>query len=186
MNFMNHFEKPLIYGFSITGSDSEKYYILDGNEKKTFSKSATDRCGKIYIFLQNNEVVYVGTTVRSISSRLRDSFTGYYKYKFIKSEDKKFQLVIYCLKQNHELALNSDGDIEANRLSKDNMSSETRIKQSLLIENIEAELSLLVRNELGRWAKFQNEIHFNNFLLNGKELAEEVYQNLKEITKKTV
>lgn len=44
------------------------------------------------------------------------------------------------------------------------------------LENIEAELTYLVRNKTNSWPLFQNEIHFNNKYKNGRKIASQIFE----------
>jgi hypothetical protein len=59
---------------------------------KTFPRQLTKKnCGKIYVIKEDNFYLYVGTTMQSITSRLRYGLTangkyGYYGYKWKNKE----------------------------------------------------------------------------------------------------
>ena len=44
------------------------------------------------------------------------------------------------------------------------------------LENIEAELTYLIRSKTNNWPLYQNEIHFNNKFEKGKEIAEKIFE----------
>ena len=92
---------------------------------------------KLYVVKDGTDICYVGITSRPISSRLRDGFVdnGHYGYHGYKWKDK--------LKQA-ELLIWSFPD-----------------KEQGFVEAIEGELVYLIRNQTGKWPKYQMEIHFH-------------------------
>jgi len=125
--------------------------VLTGSSLKSFHQRLTKRkVQKLYILREGFDILYVGTTSQSMTSRFRTGFkasgkNGYHGYKWKHKEN--VQLVVCTFK-----------DL-------------TRIQ----VENIEAELVYLIRQKTGRWPLFQNEIHFNNEHENGKNVANEIY-----------
>jgi hypothetical protein len=103
---------------------------------------------KIYLVRYNDEIVYVGYTSQSISSRLRYGFTamgesGYYGYKW-REHYNQVELAVIVF----EKLLIGNKDVD-----------DIYIR---FIEAVEAEIVLKIRSKTGKWPKYQNEIHFNN------------------------
>lgn len=110
---------------------------------------------KIYIIKERNEILYVGTTIQSLTSRFRyglkaDGSKGYHGYKW--KNRKCLDLYVWCF--------------------------ETLDK--VQIENIEAELAFLIRTKTGKWPIYQNEIHFNNNYELGKEIADKMFKIIEQ------
>jgi predicted GIY-YIG superfamily endonuclease len=125
------------------------------NEIKAFVPPLTSGKFKIYIVTDKKNVLYIGTTRTSLRNRLRSGLrakglNGYHGYKW--KGLKSVGLFVWCFEE-------SDKD---------------------KIENIEAELALLVRLDTGKWPIHQNEIHFNNsFAKTGEIIAGKIYRQLK-------
>jgi len=125
---------------------------LTGAMLKSFHQRLTQRnVAKLYILKENERYLYVGTTMQSLTSRIRyglaaNGKTGYHGYKWKNKESVK--LFVWCFD-------------ELNRIE---------------IESVEAEFVFLVRKMTGLWPYAQNEIHFNNDFNSGKEIAEKLYK----------
>jgi len=125
--------------------------IFTGGSMKGFHQRLTIKIPKLYIIKENLEYLYIGTTIQSITSRLRYGLNangkgGYHGYKW-KTKEK----VILYVWRFEELDMHQ-------------------------VENIEAELAYLIRQKTGKWPINQNEIHFNNDYDDGKVLAFELYK----------
>jgi hypothetical protein len=133
------------------------WYLGEGSNSKevvTYLAPATKPMSKIYIVLYSGKIIYVGTTKRTISSRMRDGFTakgenGYYGYKWRKL--KGVDMVVWFFPD----------------------------KDNSYIEAVEAELVYLVRKKTKRWPEYQTEIHFNNSNATAKKKAKQVYNKIK-------
>lgn len=109
---------------------------------------------KIYIVKHENDFLYVGTTVQSLTARFRyglnaDGKKGYHGYKWKHKES--VDLYVWCFE-----ALDKTQ-----------------------IESIEAELAFLIRDKTGKWPLSQNEIHFNNEFDEGREIAQKMFELIK-------
>jgi len=130
-----------------------------GNVITSFSSPITkDKCPKINILMINEQIVYVGYTGQSVFNRLRNGINpkgtkGYKRYKW--KEQAQIKLIFFVF--NQDLKCNQHKDDEP---------------YILLAEAVEAELVYKVRNEIGRWPEFQNEIHFNNKSLEKAKIIE--------------
>ncbi|SFJ23007.1 hypothetical protein SAMN04487893_104187 [Myroides guanonis] len=119
---------------------------------KSFHKRLVKkRIPKIYVIKENNEVLYVGTTVQSLTARFRyglkaDGSKGYHGYKWKNKEC--VDIYVWCFETLNKVK----------------------------IENIEAELAFLIRTKTGKWPTYQNEIHFNNNYEQGKEIADKIFK----------
>ena len=105
-----------------------------------------DRQPKIYIVKSKGEIVYVGYTSQSLSTRLSagmraEGKNGYHGYKW--KVLNQVELIIFIF---DPFVGNEDKDG----------------KHKLFVEAIEAELVYKVRCETDNWPQWQNEIHFNN------------------------
>lgn len=108
---------------------------------------------KLYIVYHNNEILYIGETNTSLKTRFQRGCTsfnylinngkarsGYKGYKWLnKKENSQRILDVSVITFTQEYDNNRE-----------------------IIEAIEGELVYLIRNKLGYWPKFQNEIHFSN------------------------
>ena len=127
---------------------------LTGATLKSFHQRLTKpKVAKLYILKENNEYLYVGTTLQSLTTRIRygltaNGKTGYYGYKWKDKDKEKVELYVWCF----------DG------LNK------------IQIESIEAEFVFLIRKKTGHWPLTQNEIHFNNEFAGGKVFAEKLFK----------
>jgi hypothetical protein len=128
---------------------------LTGATLKSFHQKLTLRnVAKLYILKENETYLYVGTTMQSLTVRMRYGLTangkrGYHGYKWKGKE--KVKLYVWSF----------------NGLTK------------IELENIEAELVFFIRKETGSWPLTQNEIHFNNNYAEGKVLAKEIFERLE-------
>ena len=109
---------------------------------------------KLYIVYHGNEILYVGEAHTSIKTRFQRGCTafnhytiigkargGYKGYKWLdKIDNPQRNLTVSVVTFPEEYNSNRE-----------------------FIEAIEGELVYLVRNKLGYWPKFQNEIHFSNY-----------------------
>ncbi|MFH1196842.1 MAG: GIY-YIG nuclease family protein [bacterium] len=134
--------------------DNRIINILDLNSKKvlnSFSKPLTGKGYKLYIIKSNKEFLYIGITRQSLRNRFRLGFkaegkNGYHGYKW--KNIKCVQLFVWIFESCNETQL----------------------------ENIEAELTYLVRNKTNSWPLFQNEIHFNNKFKDGRKIASQIFE----------
>ena len=132
-------------------SKSSKKYILTHSKSNAsnFQNPDTKNRLKIYIFVDRNEIIYVGATSQSMSTRLRIGLNaagsgGYHGYKFKKKTNHPFKLFVF--------------------------SFDRIIRKK--VESIEAELVYSFRRKKGKWPEFQTEIHFNNTMCNHKIIDE--------------
>lgn len=130
------------------GSRAIDKKIKEGKVGKFTKPLVNNKQPKIYIIKDNGEIVYVGYTSQSITTRLNLGLKatgkdGYYGYKWKNVKDE-FELCVFVFQQTFT------GDSEKDRVLRE------------YVEAIEAELVYMVRQELGEWPKYQNEIHFNN------------------------
>jgi len=129
-----------------------KIFNLNSNKiQKTFTKPLTEKRYKLYVIKKNKKILYIGITRQSLRSRFRLGFSadggnGYHGYKW--RDIKKVKVLVWILNNYNENQL----------------------------ENIEAELVYLVRNNTNDWPYFQNEIHFNNNFAKGKKVAKEIFE----------
>lgn len=130
-------------------------YIDKQQDLKSFQKRLVKNgVSKIYIVKQENEFLYVGTTVQSLTARFRyglnaDGKKGYHGYKWKHKES--VDLYVWCFEALDKIQ----------------------------IESIEAELAFLIRDKTGKWPLSQNEIHFNNEFNEGREIALKMYEHIK-------
>lgn len=119
---------------------------------------------KLYVVCNDTEVLYVGEANTSIKTRFQrgcisfnyfikngEARGGYKGYKWLNKKDnpqRNLKVIVAIFNKDYD---------------HDNLRSS--------IEAIEGELVYLVRNKLGYWPKFQNEIHFSN-CEGTKEIAE--------------
>jgi len=124
--------------------------------QKTFTKPLTEKRYKLYVIKKNKKILYIGITRQSLSNRFRLGFSadggnGYHGYKW--KDIKKVKVLVWIF---------------------DNYSENQ-------LENIEAELVYLVRNNTNSWPYFQNEIHFNNNFAKGKKVAEKIFELISDV-----
>ena len=146
-----------IYKARITEANRKKKltpFLLNEKECISFVDPETDKTKqKIYIIkTTKDQIVYVGKTNQSLSSRLRQGLnpkkgTGYHGYKW----KENGEIYIYSF------TFEGLSDIE--------------------IEAIEAEIVFLVRREKGQWPDYQTEIHFHNDQ-DAKSMPIKIYNDL--------
>lgn len=92
---------------------------------------------KLYVVKDGKDICYVGITSQPISSRLRTGFIddGHYGYHGYKWKDKLKQAELFVWTFPN--------------------------KEQGFVETIEGELVYLIRNQTGKWPKYQMEIHFH-------------------------
>jgi hypothetical protein len=119
---------------------------------------------KLYVIYSNDEILYVGEAKTSILKRFQrgtvsfnhfirngKSRNGYKGYKWLNKKDNatrelKVAVVVF---------------------------DSTKDNDREFIEAVEGEIVYLIRNKLGYWPKFQNEIHFSNSDV-AKVIAEDI------------
>ena len=125
---------------------------------------------KLYIVYHGNEILYVGEAHTSIKTRFQRGCTafnhytikgkargGYKGYKWLdKIDNPQRNLTVSVITFSQEY---------------DDKEKRT------FIEAIEGELVYLIRNKLGYWPDFQNEIHFSN-CDGAKEIAESILEKV--------
>lgn len=118
---------------------------LTGATLKSFHQRLTQpKVAKLYILKEKIKYLYVGTTMQSLTTRMRYGKSGYHGYKW--KDKEKVELYVWCF----------DG------------------LDKIQIESIEAEFVFLIRKKTGHWPLTQNEIHFNNQFAGGKVFAEKI------------
>lgn len=128
---------------------------VTGETQKSFHQRLTQpNVAKLYIIKKNGDYLYVGTTMQSLTTRIRyglkaDGKTGYHGYKW--KYKKKVELYVWCF----------DG------------------LKKIQIESIEAEVVFLIRKKTGHWPATQNEIHFNNEFVGSKIFAEKIFKRIE-------
>ncbi|MBI5381907.1 MAG: hypothetical protein HZA31_08410 [Opitutae bacterium] len=146
---------PLRYQILPLGS---RYEITSPTGKNHFEAPAsTDKLSKIYALVDGQTVLYVGMTGQPMANRLRGAFqaageTGYYGYKW-KALGHAIVLLIWILPDlfpRHE-------DREA----------------------VEAEVIFEIRNQLGYWPRWQNEMHFWNAQSTTRAIAQKIFGDIK-------
>lgn len=119
------------------------------------------QCPKIYVLKQKESIVYVGYASQSIGARLWQGINAR-KYSYKWRNVKEIELLVFV----------SNVTLIGNKCKKDKAII-------AFAEAVEAELVLKVRQETGKWPKFQNEIHFNNVLLEkASEIALQIYTKI--------
>jgi hypothetical protein len=146
---------PFIYELEINNATIQSWTdFKSGKLISKLSKPLTGLDYKIYVLVENKRILYIGTTKRSLKSRLNsglkaDGKNGYHGYQW--KGLKNVRILIWNF---------TDFDKKK-------------------IENVEAELAFVVRTQTGRWPELQNEIHFNNkFQEEGKKMANEMYNQI--------
>lgn len=149
LNDFDQFSLTLINGDITCFTDGSNGAILRGFHSRLIKKSIT----KLYVIKDDVDFLYIGTTSQSLTSRFRSGLkakgrNGYHGYKWKTREIVK--LYVWCFPELDKIQ----------------------------IENIEAELVFVIRREKGVWPITQNEIHFNNEYLAGKNIAERLFEIL--------
>jgi len=102
------FLPPQTYTLFISGNKENRVLCkkqLNGIDTDFKSPVTKDKFPKIYILKQNNEIVYVGYTGQSMTSRLNYGFkvngeNGYYGYKW-KVEDE-LELIVFVFERQFQ------------------------------------------------------------------------------------
>ena len=154
----------------------EKFEIRDSKGEITkFSSPFTSDLPKIYLIVEKNKIHYVGTTYQPIARRIYGGLkANTYSYKW--KNAKNIKLIVFCFKKD-VVKLNSNGNEFSKNLITAKLDSEKAIYK-LFIENIEAEVVLRIRVFEKYWSNFQHEIHFNNFVENGREIGHLIYESV--------
>jgi hypothetical protein len=124
---------------------------VNGNQTTHFITPDTiSGIQKLYVVKDSKDICYVGITSQPISSRLRIGFidNGHYGYHGYKWKDK--------LKQAELLVWSFPN------------------KEQGFVEGIEGELVYLIRNQTGKWPKYQMEIHFHQASESQIQMAESI------------
>jgi len=149
---MRELEKYISLNLKIGSNKIDKIFDLTtSKELKSFFKPLTENKYKLYVLKKDDEFLYIGITRQSLRSRLHSGFNakgknGYHGYKW--KDLKNVKLFVWTF-QNY---------------------TETQL------ENMEAELTYLIRSKTNNWPLYQNEIHFNNKFEKGKEIAEKIFE----------
>ena len=153
---MNELEKYTSLNLKIGDNKIEKIFDLKtSKELKSFFKPLTEKNYKLYILKKEQEFLYIGITRQSLRNRIHSGFNakgenGYHGYKW--KDFKNVKLFVWIFKNYNEIQL----------------------------ENIEAELTYLIRTNTNNWPLYQNEIHFNNEFEKGKEIAEKIFKLIEK------
>ena len=145
------FSTPYNFKLTLSGPENKRGITLkikDGKEVKFSHPLTKKKLPKIYVIKIKGELVYIGYTSQSITSRLNYGFkingeNGYYGYKW-RNISEEIELMVFV----SEKALTGDKDEDKKTIN--------------FVEAIEAELVFKFREKTGNWPKYQNEIHFNN------------------------
>jgi len=147
--------KPYEYTLTIKNKSINEIRDKANNKVRYFDPvlTAKKKTSKIYVLKIKKDVLYIGQTIQSMRTRLTQGLhakgkNGYHGYKWKNNEDVK--LYVFCFQK-----------METKKL-----------------ESIEAELVFLVRNNTGKWALAQNEIHFNNNFEEAKKIAFKIYNQI--------
>ena len=142
---------PHCYQFKIDDSVEFRKTMsieLEGNPTRFAAPLTKNKVPKIYVMKIKGEIVYIGYTSQSITTRLNNGLrangkTGYHGYKW-KNEIDQIELLVFVFDDT---------------LTHDKEQNKRIIN---FVEAIEAELVYQYRAQMGNWPKFQHEIHFNN------------------------
>jgi hypothetical protein len=161
---------PFKYKIVLAGDSTNRKIVKKIYNQKAvnFSSPLTKTSlPKLYIISIDKEVVYIGFTSQSITTRLNsglkaDGLNGYHGYKWKNVQDE-FELSVFVFQ-------NMFGDhTEENKM------------YYQFVETIEAELVYLIRNKTGNWPRYQSEIHFHyEKTKTAKEKALDIYTKLME------
>ncbi|MDR6819580.1 hypothetical protein J2X76_004772 [Neorhizobium sp. 2083] len=151
--------------FKVKYTPEEKAITCEKGLPK-FSGEMTSKKPKLYIFSRDGVPIYVGATVRSMSSRLATGWTaegkgGYYGYGF-RHEGSAVDLDVWY--DSDPVKLREDGK----RSGSD-------------IETVEAEVVYLLRHRTGQWPAYQTEIHFYQSNADHRESAERIVDFFEEV-----
>lgn len=135
-----------------TFTDISSQKTLKSFQKRLVRKGVS----KIYVVKHENDFLYVGTTVQSLTARFRyglnaDGKKGYHGYKWKHRES--VDLFVWCFESLNKIQ----------------------------IESIEAELAFIIRTTTGKWPMNQNEIHFNNQFEEGREIAQKMFDHIENL-----
>ena len=186
------------YKIVLKGSKISKISDISDNQFNHFDKKIQTKIPKIYAIKHKNDIVYVGQCITKFSAKMNSGLSsngtnGYhgYKWKYLENIEifvfafddlNKFELTDignkYVTKylENQELKNNLDQNTKKKKAKQPKSKNEKEIE--LKLENIEAELVFKIKQETGIWTMYQNEIHFNNFLSEGKDIAIQIYNQL--------
>ena len=168
-----NYQGPYHYSIILTGPENQRSILSrlkDGKITSFQNPTTVAKRPKLYMVKIKDEIVYVGYTSQSISSRLvyglkANGKNGYHGYKW-KHEIDQVELFVFVF----------------DKLLTGNKNLDKPDKE--FVEAIEAELVFKIRTETGKWPKWQNEIHFNNVsqkLVRG--MAEKMYEYVNEKNK---
>ncbi len=141
--------EPHHYSLSIRGSEKTRRLLHKKKNGKVvnFRKPLTNtQHPKIYVITKNSEILYVGYSSQSITSRITHGLRsegkrGYHGYGWKQHDD--VELFVFVLEPFSGIEKQDK-------------------KAKHFAEAIEAELVFLVRTKTDKWPACQNEIHFNN------------------------
>jgi hypothetical protein len=108
---------------------------------------------KLYLVCNGKQILYVGETSMSIKSRFGISLNRYHQWKSSGKAEGGYKGYKWLNPK-----LNSAQQLHVFVAIFD----EREQHHDDLIEAVEGELVLLIRNRSGRWPEYQNEIHFHN------------------------
>lgn len=143
---------PLQFDLIISESKiSQRVDALTGKQIKAFPKPLSKRnIYKLYVYKTGSEIQYVGVTKMSLATRYWHGSNKKTKYGYQFLHHAQLKLYVWVFP--------SLGQRQ--------------------VENIEAELAYLIRNQTGRWPEYQNEVHFNNDFVLGSAVAAKLYERL--------
>ena len=130
------------------------------NGERTFVHPVTQRGQKLYVVSEGTNPIYVGATNQPIKDRLRQGFqanvvNGYRGYLW-RHFLREATIDIWTLEvENQDIEeMNGGPSIVLADGDRDR-------KEKIVVEALEAEVVLLIREQIGHWPMYQSEIHFH-------------------------
>ncbi|MCB0745950.1 MAG: hypothetical protein KDC90_00670 [Ignavibacteriae bacterium] len=162
-----YYRGPLKYKIYLAGDANNRKIIKKtaSGKEVNFSSPETEKgLAKLYVLSIEKEIVYIGFTSQSITTRLYAGLrssgeNGYHGYKWKHEDELDLSVFVYQNLFGDDAELNNE--------------------QYKFVEALEAELVYLVRNKTGNWPRYQNEIHFHSEKTKTAKIrAEEIYNVL--------
>lgn len=164
--------------YHITFNPDQIIEVIGPEGQGNFVAPVANPGTKFYVVLDGEVPIYVGATNQPIRSRLRAGFQangnngyrGYLWRHFLAEADIDVWL-----------ATVTDVDVESmvnDPIAQLPLADHARVLY-VIIETVEAEVALLIRQEYDQWPRFQSEIHFHQTSDVLRQAAEQIFNHYR-------
>ena len=174
--------KAHIYGFTWRKNERAKISSSPNGGDKFFSPVTKPKTPKLYIISDGESPIYVGKTNSSITSRLGSGLVTNvrnpygYLWRHYLNEATIFVWVLTV--EERDIKSMSEDPSMMLATKKKNQSK----KEEIVVETLEAEVAVLIKETYGGWPKYQNEIHFHQSSVEHETDAKKILSDFRKAT----